>query len=177
LTVRILNRERDIYLDLAGGNRIPKISERKARTVAELRAAGVGVDRVLLLHDETPAASDLFEAVLTLLDPQVSLTVVPLTPLGTVPMNGHGSVQLDEEKARKLNRDIQIKPLEDVGGPALVRFAESERIDLIVLALPAELPQGTSLPLEERTNYVLRHAHCRVFLANTPGIPQEVVDA
>ncbi len=176
LTVRILNRERDIYLDLAGGNRIPKISERKAKTVAELRAAGVGVDRVLLLHDETPAASDLFEAVLTLLDPQVSLTIVPLTPLGTVPMNGHGSVQLDEEKARKLNRDIQIKPLEDVGGPALVRFAESEQIDLIVLALPAELPQGTSLPLEERTNYVLRHAHCRVFLANTPGIPQEVVD-
>src|SRR5262249_19111766 len=35
LTVRILNRERDMYLDLAGGNRIPKISERQARTVAE----------------------------------------------------------------------------------------------------------------------------------------------
>src|SRR5262249_31731895 len=34
LTVRILNRDRDIYLDLAGGNRIPKISERKARSVA-----------------------------------------------------------------------------------------------------------------------------------------------
>ena len=44
-----------MYLDLAGGNRIPKISERQARSVAELRAAGVGVDRVLLLHDGTPA--------------------------------------------------------------------------------------------------------------------------
>src|SRR5262249_51977311 len=53
LTVRILSRDRDMYLDLAGGNRIPKISERKARSVAELRAAGVGVDRVLLLHDGT----------------------------------------------------------------------------------------------------------------------------
>src|SRR5262249_10685429 len=40
LTVRILSRDRDLYLDLAGGNRIPKISERRARTVAELRAAG-----------------------------------------------------------------------------------------------------------------------------------------
>src|SRR5262249_4907006 len=47
LTVRILSRDRDLYFDLAGGNRIPKISERRARSVAELRAAGVGVDRVL----------------------------------------------------------------------------------------------------------------------------------
>ncbi len=70
LTVRILSRDRDMYLDLAGGNRIPKISERKARSVAELRAAGVGVDRVLLLHDGSPASSDLFQAVLTMLDPR-----------------------------------------------------------------------------------------------------------
>ena len=55
LTVRILSRERDMYLDLAGGNRIPKISERQARSVAELRAAGVGVDRVLMLYDGSPA--------------------------------------------------------------------------------------------------------------------------
>src|SRR5262249_39803582 len=51
LTVRILARHRDVYFDLGGGSRIPKISERKARSVAELRAAGVGVDRVLLAHD------------------------------------------------------------------------------------------------------------------------------
>ena len=38
LTVRILSRNRDVYLDLGGGNRIPKISERQARSVAELRA-------------------------------------------------------------------------------------------------------------------------------------------
>ena len=62
LTVRILSRDRDMYLDLGGGNRIPKISERKARSVAELRAAGVGVDRVLLVHDGSPASSDLFQA-------------------------------------------------------------------------------------------------------------------
>ena len=53
--MRLLSRDRDMYLDLAGGNRIPKISERQARTVAELRAAGVGVDRVLLVHDGTRA--------------------------------------------------------------------------------------------------------------------------
>src|SRR5437867_2204144 len=78
LTVRILGRDRDVHLDLAGGNRIPKISERKARSVAELRAAGVGVDRVLLVHYGDPESSDLFEAVLTMLDPQVVLTLVPV---------------------------------------------------------------------------------------------------
>src|SRR5437868_2321364 len=78
LTVRILGRDRDVHLDLAGGNRIPKISERKARSVAELRAAGVGVDRVLLVHYERPESSDLFQAVLTMLDPDVALAVVPL---------------------------------------------------------------------------------------------------
>src|SRR5216683_2158117 len=76
LTVRILGRDRDVHLDLGGGNRIARISERKARSVAELRAAGVGVDRVLLAHYGNSESSDLFEAVLTMLDPQVVLTLV-----------------------------------------------------------------------------------------------------
>jgi hypothetical protein len=176
LTVRILNRERDIYLDLAGGNRIPKISERKARSVAELRAAGVGVDRVMLLHDGTPSASDLFESVLTMLDQQVSLTLVPTSPVGSEPMNGHGSVQLDEDKARKLGREVGIHSLPEINGLALVRMAEEDGQDLIILRLPPELPDGANVPLDALTNHVLRHAHCRVFLASTPGIPQEVVD-
>src|SRR5437764_2420779 len=78
LAVRILGRDRDVHLDLGGGNRIPKISERRARSVAELRAAGVGVDRVLLVHYGDPESSDLFDAVLTMLDPQVVLTLVPV---------------------------------------------------------------------------------------------------
>src|ERR1700757_4777886 len=78
LTVRILSRDRDMYLDLGGGSRVPKISERRARTVAELRAAGVGVDRVLLAHDGSSGNSDLFQAVLTMLDPEVVLGILPL---------------------------------------------------------------------------------------------------
>src|SRR5207248_8652747 len=104
LTVRILSRDRDMYLDLAGGNRIPKISERKARSVAELRAAGVGVDRVLLLHDGSPANSDLFQGVLTMLDPEVALGIVPVVPPGSDPLNGHSVVHQDQERARQLGR-------------------------------------------------------------------------
>src|SRR5438067_8921427 len=88
LTVRILGRDRDVYLDLAGGNRIPKISERKARSVAELRAAGVGVDRVLLVHHDSTESSDLFQAVLTMLDPDVALGLVPVGVESAAAPNG-----------------------------------------------------------------------------------------
>src|SRR5262249_7261857 len=104
LTVRLLSRQRDVYYDLGGGNRIPKISERKARSVAELRAAGVGVDRVLLAHDGSPANSDLFQAVLTMLDPAVALGLLPVVPPGSDPLNRHSVVQQDREPASQLGR-------------------------------------------------------------------------
>jgi amino acid transporter/nucleotide-binding universal stress UspA family protein len=176
LTVRILSRDRDMYLDLAGGNRIPKISERRARSVAELRAAGVGVDRVLLLHDGTTANSDLFQAVLTMLDPAVRLALVPLSPPGHAPVNGNGVLQHDKERAHQLDRDLTILPLKTGDGPEIVQRAREEQYDLIVLPLPGESQSNPLRELDARAKYILQYAHCRVFLASTPAIPQEVVD-
>jgi amino acid transporter/nucleotide-binding universal stress UspA family protein len=176
LTVRVLSRDRDMFLDLAGGNRIPKISERRARSVAELRAAGVGVDRVLLLHDGSPAASDLFQAVLTMLDPQVRLGVVPVVPPGSEPLNGHGTVRQDEERARQIGRELAVLQLANPTGPAIVEAARAGQYDLIVLPLPPESPADPIGSLDARSVHILRHAHCRVFLAAHPVIPQEVVD-
>src|SRR5262249_27731868 len=102
LLVRILGRDRDVYLDLNGGSRIPKISERKARSVAELRAAGVGVERVLMVHDGTQASRDLFQAVLTLMDPQVPLTLVPVGLPELTPANGWETLQPEQDRARQL---------------------------------------------------------------------------
>jgi len=176
LTVRILSRERDMYLDLAGGNRIPKISERKARSVAELRAAGVGVDRVLLLHDGSPSNSDLFQAVLTMLDQQVALGIVPVVPSGSAPLNGHGVVHQDEDRARQLGRELQVVSLPEPDGRAIVEWASKEQYDLIILPLSDESPNNPLGTLDERARYIVRNAHCRVFLAAHPVIPQEVVD-
>jgi amino acid transporter len=176
MTVRILSRERDMYLDLAGGNRIPKISERKARSVAELRAAGVGVDRVLLLHDGSPANSDLFQAVLTMLDPQVALGVVPVVPPGTTPLNGRGVVHHDEERARQLGRELQVISLPAPDGRAIVEKASQDQYDLIILPLSDESPNNPLGTLDERARYIVRNSHCRVFLAAHPAIPNEVVD-
>jgi nucleotide-binding universal stress UspA family protein len=176
LTVRILSRDRDMYLDLGGGNRIPKISERKARSVAELRAAGVGVDRVLLVHDGTPANSDLFQAVLTMLDPQVLLGIVPVVPPGSDPLNGHGIVHQDEERARQLGRDLKLVQLSTPDGPAIVEQARQDQYDLIIVPLPPEMTTGNLGVLDVRSTYIFRHAHCHVFLAALPQIPQEIVD-
>jgi hypothetical protein len=175
LTVRILSRDRDMYLDLGGGNRIPKISERKARSVAELRAAGVGVDRVLLAHDGTANSSDLFHAVLTMLDEEVQLTIMPVGP-GSESLNGNGVIRQDEERARRLGRRLGTLPLKTGSGPEIVRAASEAQYDLIILPLPAESPGNPLGDLDARSRYILQHAHCRVFLATTPAIPQEVVD-
>src|SRR5262249_37738391 len=111
LTVRVVGADRDMALDLGGGNRIPKISERRARHPAALRAAGVGIDRVLMLHDGTPGSSDLFQEVLTLIDPQVFLALAPVAPV--VP-EGDGSaaaanlIPHDQERARQLGRDVRL---------------------------------------------------------------------
>src|SRR5262249_11186833 len=134
LTLRVISRERDMYLDLAGGNRIPKIGERRARSVQELRAAGVGVDRVLLLHDGSPASSDLFASVLTMLDGEVVLGMVSRAPAGGG-SNGNGTMQQDVERARRLDRPLLEHALGRADGQEIVELAKRELYDVIVLPL------------------------------------------
>jgi amino acid transporter len=171
LTVRILGRDRDVHLDLAGGNRIPKISERRARSVAELRAAGVGVDRVLLVHDESRDSSDLFQAVLTMLDPDVALALVPLGPAGEARANG-GLLQHDRERAEQLGRELEVRAL-GAGDPAaeLVRLAREGRFDLLIVATPQPDAEAVKPALDIPA--LLRQAPCRVFLAAPAAIPLE----
>jgi amino acid transporter len=189
LTVRILGRDRDVHLDLGGGNRIPRISERKARSVAELRAAGVGVDRVLMTHDGSPANSDLFEAVLTMLDPEVVLTLVPMQDAETTTsaqanegggmVNGNGVLYLDQERAKQLGRELDIRSLPgDSGsfGERIVLLAQEGKYDLIIMSLTTEMPAGPDQVRDgsvDPTSFILRHAPCRVFLAAPPAIPLE----
>jgi amino acid transporter/nucleotide-binding universal stress UspA family protein len=174
LTVRILTRERDMALDLGGGSRIPKISERRARTVAELRAAGVGVDRVLLGHDGSSGNSDLFQAVLTMLDPEVVLGILPLRN-GEEALN-YTVIRNDEMRAKQIGRELRTLHLTRGDGPEIVEAAQKDQFDLIILPLPPESPSDPIGHLDDVGRYVLRHAHCRVLLAVAQAIPTEVVD-
>jgi nucleotide-binding universal stress UspA family protein len=176
LTVRILSRDRDVYLDLNGGSRIPKISERRARSAADLRAAGVGVERVLLAHDGTQASRDLFQAVLTMLDPQVQLTLVPVGAGGAPASPSPEVLFPEQEQAKQLGRELQIVPPAKDPAEDVVRLARDGQYDLIILPLPPELPPGKPLPEGNWESSVLRHAPCQVLLAAPPVVPEEVAD-
>jgi nucleotide-binding universal stress UspA family protein len=171
LTVRVISRNRDLCFDLDGGNRIPKISERQARSISELRAAGVGVDRVLLLHDGTSDSHDLFQAVLTMLDPQVVLSVVNIgaaqpadIPAG--PQSpGPDLIQQALARAAQLRREVELVIVDGDLGPGLVRLAEEGRYDLIIYQEP-DLP-GSDSELAPPTwpAHLLSVAPCEVLVS------------
>jgi hypothetical protein len=172
LTVRIINRERDMYLDLAGGNRIPTISERQAKSVDDLRAAQQGVERVLLMHDGKTSSSDLFHCLLTLIDDKIAIGVVSVA----LDANGANALAQDQERAKKLGRNVRIHELTTRDGPEIVDLARKERYNLVILPLPSSSARDPLGTLEPRDAHIVRHAHCRVMLTSTPVIPDEVVD-
>ncbi len=133
-----------------------------------------------MTHDGSAANSDLFEAVLTMLDPQVVLTLVH-TQAGdaaeaTSVVNGNGVLFQDQERAKQLGREMEVRSLP--GAPAelgarIISLAQEGKYDLIILSLSSDVPAGADRHDDGPTNYVLRHAPCRVFLASPPVIPQE----
>lgn len=171
LTVRILSRNRDLYFDLAGGNRIPKIGERKARSVAELREAGVGVSNVLLVHYGTSASSDLFAATLTMLDPLVSLSVVPI-PLDSEQTSENDWLKQDIQRAERLKRDVEICTLPDGDqNQQIVLLAKKLECDLLIMG---EVDESTIRSLRILDYKAVAHcAPCPVCLVSVPQIPHE----
>jgi len=175
LTVRLLGRERDVHLDLAGGNRIPKMGERKARSVADLRAAGVGVDRVLLVHDSTPESSDLFQALLTMLDRKVVLSFLPVLSEDHAAGNGSGTLQHDVERASQLGRQVEVHSLKDKDVAAeIIRVARDGKYDLVVVHADPFSQADAVAPFD--LTFLTRHAPCRLFFSTSPAIPQEPED-
>jgi amino acid transporter/nucleotide-binding universal stress UspA family protein len=182
LTIRVLSKTWDFYYDVGGGNRIPRISERQARSVAELRAAGVGVRRVLMHHDNTHRSRDLFDSVLTMLDPDVVFDLVHLADVAPVEAQAaSGSLTAistglaqDVERAQKIGREVTVHEISGDPGPAIVALALEHDYDLIVLDSPAIMEDGASLPAWEQ--YVREHASCAVCLLSLPVIQREVVD-
>ena len=172
LTIRILSPNRDLSFDLAGGNRIPKLGERRARSIAELRSAGVGVRHVMLVHEDTSSSSDLFSAILTMIDPAVTLTIVNIAGSET---DGCETdfLQQDIDRAKQLRRDIEQRQLEP-GEPSmnLALLAMQLKVDLIVLGKHDDA-EGEK-PSTINPDIVAREAVCAVALVTPPRIPDEV---
>jgi amino acid transporter/nucleotide-binding universal stress UspA family protein len=175
LTVHIVSQDRDLIFDLEGGHRIPKAAERQARSVAELREAGIGVQRVLLAHDGTQADSDVFEWVLTMLSTDVQLDIVRAAPLDSMSIVGHDTFDKDWQWAEQLGRTLKILAAEPQSGPDIVRMAAEGAYDAIVLPAPSASWRTYGAQADDWLADVLNHAPCSVFLAIHPAIPREVV--
>ncbi|MFO0928561.1 MAG: hypothetical protein U0736_16320 [Gemmataceae bacterium] len=92
---------------------------------------------MLLLHDGSPANSDLFQAVMTMLADEVVLGVAAVVPPGTAPHNGHSLVHQDEERARRIDRPLRVRGRADHRGRAGSGGATGG-YDALILPLPAE---------------------------------------
>lgn len=171
LTIRILGRNWDTHLDLAGGKRIPTIRERRARSVADLRAAGIGIRRVLLLLPASVRGQEQewFETLLTLLDDSVALGVATTAETRTA------APALVGFAAEQLQRPVQHHPLETATVAAIVHLVRAEHYDLLILPRPAA---GSIDPTESTADQLgadlLREAPCRVAWLSPPAIPREV---
>lgn len=178
LSIRVLSPTWDVHYDIGGGSRIPRVSERKARTVGELRAAGIGIRRVLMVHDNTPHAADLFEAVLTMLDPHVTFDLATVTgpprSAGTSSTTLARSLLEDIELAEKIGRTPKVYELEGDPGADLVRLTIEKDYDLLVLDGSTVAADDDAIPAWHA--YVHEHAACTICVLTLPSIPREVVD-
>ena len=175
LTVHVVSQDRIVSFDLDGGNRIPKAAERHARSVAELRQAGLGVQRMLLVHDGTQASSDVFDWLLTMLSGSVQLDVVRAPALSSTSENGADTLIRDRQWAEQLGRTLTVVADTPLSGIEIIEISRKGSYDAIVLpALTASATPFGSATLDWPV-YVLQHAPCSVFIAVHPAIPREAV--
>src|SRR5262249_55023785 len=82
-------------------------------------------------------------------------------------------IGLDQKRAERLGRELGMCDGDDLSAEGIARQAQEGQFDLIIMPVPSEpLPRQTSR-LDSRALYLLDKAHCRVFLAASPLIPQE----
>ncbi len=173
LTIRILSKDRDLHFDLGGGNRIPRQGEAKARSIADLRQAGVGADRVILVQPDTKNGLDLFQSILTALDPMVKLDVL------VMPADEHepASVQKAIEfQTQQVNRKLTMEILSGSLGESIVQYSRKVGADIIVVPISDDIDRAKPLALPGWVVYVLQNARCRVMLVANPMLPKDLAD-
>jgi hypothetical protein len=174
LTIRILSKTRDLHFDLGGGNRIPRRGEAKARSIAELRKAGIGVDRVLVVQNDSRVGLDVFQSILTMLDPGVELKVLVLPPEDDIA--SADALHAIEDQSRQVGRKVAVQMLNGNRGPDIVQQAMDGGFDLIVLPLAEEMDFGRPVSLPAWIQHVLQNAHSRVLLVANPVLPTDLAE-
>jgi amino acid transporter len=187
LSIRVLGKDRDVRLDIAGGSQIPKIgaaAAEAAQLLSELRKSWHGVERLLLAYDGSPLSADFLDTVVSFLDPAIAVTLLDVAENGS----NHGSVDAAEEaklvvergveRALALGRRVEWRVARGEAGPEIVRTAVEGKFDAIFMSLRGVYRRGDTTAFASNTRYVLEHAPCRVILGFAPkSIPSTPASA
>jgi hypothetical protein len=173
LTVHIVSSDRDLTFDINEGSRIPKAAERRAKTVADLRDAGIGIRRVLMAHDGTTASHDVFDWMLTMIATEVALDMVPIPQAEETPSLDPEAIRKDQQRASQLGRSVGIMATKPQSAEEIVRLAGGGSYDILVLPWPASWTPSDKT--RQWLYHVRQHSPCAVFLAGHPVVSREVV--
>jgi amino acid transporter/nucleotide-binding universal stress UspA family protein len=177
LSIRVLGKDRDVRLDIAGGSQIPKqgaaVAE-TARLLAELRKSWHGVERLLLAYDGSPLSADFLDTVMSFLDPAIEVTLLDVAEDGSTsdgldPTDeARQVVERGAERALALGRRVEYRVARGDAGPEIVRAAVDGKFDAIFMSLRGVYRRGDTTAFASNTRYVLEHAPCRVILGFAP---------
>ncbi len=177
LSIRVLGKDRDARLDIAGGSQIPKAgagAAESARTLAELRKGWHGVERLLLAYDGSPLSADFLDTVMSFLDPAISVTLIDVVEEESSEEGINGSEEAKDimergvERARELGRIVERHITHGEAGPEIVRAAVEGKFDAIFMSLRGVYRRGDTTAFASNTRYVLENAPCRVILGFAP---------
>ena len=175
LTIRVLGKDRDVRLDVAGGSQIPRLGDRDTeavRVLAELRASWRGVNRLLLAYDGSPLSADFLDTVLSFLDKAIAVTLFEVAEdePGTIHSleEVRQVIEKGVERARELGHVVEQRVSQGDPGREIVRAAVEGKFDAIFMSLRGEYRRKDTSSLASNTRYVLENAPCRVILGFAP---------
>jgi len=177
LSIRVLGKDRDVRLDIAGGSQIPKpgaAAAAAAQLLSELRKSWHGVERLLLAYDGSPLSADFLDTVVSFLDPAIAVTLLDVAEDGST-AEGHDPTEEAKlvaergmERARALGRNVEWRVARGEPGPEIVRAAVEGKFDAVFMSLQGVYRRGDTSAFASNTRYVLEHAPCRVILGFAP---------
>ena len=173
LTVRVLGKDRDVKLDIAGGSTIPKTGARTAaevKSLADLRASWHGVEKLLMAYDGSSLSADFLDTVLSFLDPAIKITLIDISEDAGSEGDAHASdvVKQGVERARELGRNVDSVMVRGEPGPLIVKTAAEGHYDAIFMSLRGEYRTLDTIVMATNTRHVLQNAPCRVILGFAP---------
>ncbi len=181
LTIRVLGKDRDVRLDIAGGSQIPPLgaNPEASKTLADLRSSWRGVERLLLAYDGSSLSADFLDTVLSFLDPAIAVTLIDVAETDDA-VNGDSAaeqarkiVEQGAQRAIELGHTVDFRTAKGEAGAEIVKAAVEGNYDAIFMSLRGEYRRKDTAAFAANTKYVLENAPCRVILGFAPkSIPQ-----